>query len=106
MLESAKIIIGLARSKKQLEKEVFKLRKRLHKHKWISVKDKLPPFNSVVLVAFDTIDGKNYTTAQFVNQSVCLHNDVRVPAWHVHVSRGQELRTVTHWQPLDKLEVE
>ena len=74
---------------------------------WISTKDRLPEFDTQVLVAFRTVCNElQYTTANYVNQSVCIHNDRRVPTWWVAVSRGHELNstTVEYWQPIERIE--
>lgn len=68
---------------------------------WISVEDRLPEYDSVVLVCFENLfNEQTFTTAVYVNQKVCLHSERRVPMWWVHISSGHELKTVTHWQPL------
>ena len=74
---------------------------------WISTKDKMPEFATQVLVAFRTVVGDlQYTTADYVNQSVCIHNDRRVPTWWVTVSRGHELKKekVEYWMPIKRIE--
>lgn len=69
---------------------------------WTAVSDCHPDFNELVLVAFDTHSGKQYTTARFVHQKMCADpsSDNYADIWYVEVSRGHELKTVTHWMKL------
>lgn len=72
------------------------------KSPWISVRDRLPEFNSIVLVRFKlpNLDGYSFAVAEYVNESVCCYNDRRVPIWYVHPSGGQRLDVVTHWKAI------
>lgn len=69
---------------------------------WTRIGQGLPDFGELVLVAFDTHSGKQYTTARFVHQKMCAdpRSDNYADIWYVEVSRGHELKTVTHWMKL------
>lgn len=65
---------------------------------WIPVDERKPERNKLVLAAFDTHVGRNYTTAKLC-QDGRAHFDCET--WYVEVSGGQQLRTVTHWREFD-----
>lgn len=71
--------------------------------RWIPVEESLPEFNSKVLVRFKlyVFEEYSFSVAEYVNESVCCHNNRRVPMWYVYPSRGHILAEVTHWRPLE-----
>lgn len=75
-------------------------------YNWVPVEKGLPPFRELVLVAFDTHAGKQYTTAKLVHQKMCAapESDNYADIWYVEVSSGHELRTVTHWQRIRRVD--
>lgn len=80
----------------------------VERDKWVPVAERKPDYEKVVLVAFDTHVGKNYTTAHLTNQKRCAdprstaHDEI----WYVHVGGGHQLKTVTHWREIDRSNIE
>lgn len=78
---------------------------------WIDVEQETPEIGELVLVAFMTNMGTvQYTTARYIIRNYSAHGDNYGVEWSVEVSRGHELRTVTHWcnfelSPLDPTDV-
>lgn len=70
---------------------------------WVPVTERKPERNKLVLVAFDTHAGKNYTTAKLC-QDGRAHFDCET--WYVQVSGGHQLATVTHWCDFDRAALE
>lgn len=67
---------------------------------WVPVTERKPERNKLVLVAFDTHAGKNYTTAKLCQDG---RAHVECEAWYVHVSGGHQLTTVTHWCDFERV---
>ena len=68
---------------------------------WISVKDRLPEYNKVVLISWEDIFNETHISTGYI----CLitrHSGEDSPVddtWYMSNTRGYELK-VTHWQPL------
>lgn len=99
--------VGRAPVAARLEVQITRLHndlsESLEARRWIPVAEAMPEVGQLVLVAFDTGSGKNYTTAK-LSQDGRAHFECLV--WYVHVSGGHQLKTVTHWrafEPVEKL---
>ena len=76
--------------------------------RWIPVDDELPEYTTIdkhnaVNVKFTTINGdvrECTATLELVSQH-CFENSPMHNRWFVYPSGGHELKTVTHWRPIE-----
>lgn len=70
--------------------------------RWVDINIETPEIGELVLVAFETnIGTTQYTTARYIIKNHAAHCDNYGVEWQVEVSRGHELKTVTHWANFD-----
>lgn len=85
----------------EMEEKLKEVKEELSKSDWISVEERLPPFNKEVLVKTNDIFGVCYFTSSRDN---ALNKQYLVTYDKNDFQVADKRLYVTHWKPIEKLE--